>query len=253
MILPNSKEALHRGQLYKILIEIADNPLLSRSLIFKGGTCAAMQNYLDRFSVDLDFDLKKDAAKDLVKKGLEKTFKKLNFEVKSKSKSTVQYVLKYPAPAGLRNTLKFDAVDFVLDADIFKPIYLADIDRYLVCQTIETMFGHKLAAVLDRYEKHGAIAGRDIYDIYYFFINVHSYNQKAIEQRTSLSVLAYLEKLKEFIKSKVNTSIIDEDLNMLMPLARFSAIRKSLKSEVLGLLEDEINRLVQNSKLKVKS
>jgi len=65
MNLPNPKDILHRGQMYKLLIEIADSASLSQGLIFKGGTCAAMQGCLDRFSVDLDFDLVLNASKKL--------------------------------------------------------------------------------------------------------------------------------------------------------------------------------------------
>ncbi|HIP71371.1 MAG TPA: hypothetical protein EYH05_08260, partial [Anaerolineae bacterium] len=49
--------AKHRIQLTRLLTEILDDPYLAASLYFKGGTCAAMLGYLDRFSVDLDFDL----------------------------------------------------------------------------------------------------------------------------------------------------------------------------------------------------
>jgi len=37
-------------------MSIYDDPILTDNLYFKGGTCAAMLGYLDRFSVDLDFD-----------------------------------------------------------------------------------------------------------------------------------------------------------------------------------------------------
>lgn len=50
MILPSSKDAIHRGQLYRLLIGIADDAFLTESLVFKGGTCAALLNKLDRFS-----------------------------------------------------------------------------------------------------------------------------------------------------------------------------------------------------------
>lgn len=230
MTLPNPKDALHKSQLYRLLIAIADDTQLAKNLVFKGGTCAAMQNYLDRFSVDLDFDLKQETPIDLIQKKLEKIFKKLKFEIESKNSSVVQYILKYQAPKNMRNTLKFDAIGFNLNSSISKPTYLADIDRYLICQTVETMFAHKLVAILDRHEKHETVAGRDIYDIYRFFLNGYSYNQQVILERTSLSVLEYLEKVKDFIELKVSSSLIDEDLNM------------SLKTEVLGMLRDEIVR-----------
>lgn len=237
MILPNSKDSLHRGQLYKLLIEIADNPTLSHGLIFKGGTCAAMQGYLDRFSVDLDFDLAPNSLKTVIKKELEKTFAILNLEIKSQSLATIQYVLKYPNPKGTRNTLQFDAIDFSLSENTIQPIFLADIDRYLLCQTIETMFGHKLVAVLDRYHKHSSITGRDIYDIYYFFLNEHHYDSKIIQKRTGLTPKQYLKELAGFIEKKVTQTVIDEDLNSLLPSEKFRAIRKSLKAEVLAMLK----------------
>ena len=56
MILPNAKEAKHKAWLYRILTRIYDDHTLAASLYFKGGTCAAMRGFLDRYSVDLDFD-----------------------------------------------------------------------------------------------------------------------------------------------------------------------------------------------------
>ncbi len=52
-----TEDIFHKSQLLRLLIEIVDTPLLAQSLAFKGGTCAAMSGYLDRFSVDLDFDV----------------------------------------------------------------------------------------------------------------------------------------------------------------------------------------------------
>lgn len=230
----------NRGQLFRLIIEIADNVLLSKSLVFKGGTCAAMQGCLDRFSVDLDFDLSIGASKELVKKELESIFSDLGFEIKSQSSATVQYVLKYAGLGESRNTLKFDAVDFSLPENINQPIFLTDIDRYFNCQTIETMFSHKLVAVLDRYGKHEAVAGRDIYDIYHFFINGYRYNDAIIQKRTKLSAEQYIKKLIEFIEEKVTQTTINEDLNTLLPPEKFRAIRKSLKVEVLAMLKGEI-------------
>ena len=51
------EDILHKSNLHRLLMEVVDQPVLAQSLAFKGGTCAAMLGYLDRFSVDLDFDL----------------------------------------------------------------------------------------------------------------------------------------------------------------------------------------------------
>jgi len=95
MILPKPQDALHRGQLYRLLIAIADDTLLTKSLVFKGGTCAALMNKLDRFSVDLDFDLKKEADTKELTPRLEKVFSGLGLEIKDRSKNAIQYYLKY--------------------------------------------------------------------------------------------------------------------------------------------------------------
>ena len=63
MILPNQKDAVHKAWLYRLLSEIYKAAWLADKLYFKGGTCAAMLGYLDRFSVDLDFDFVGNAGK----------------------------------------------------------------------------------------------------------------------------------------------------------------------------------------------
>jgi predicted nucleotidyltransferase component of viral defense system len=55
MILPNRKDAIHKAWLYRILEAIADDQRLASVLFFKGGTCASSK-WLNRLSVDLDFD-----------------------------------------------------------------------------------------------------------------------------------------------------------------------------------------------------
>ncbi|MBI1870318.1 MAG: nucleotidyl transferase AbiEii/AbiGii toxin family protein [Chlamydiae bacterium] len=57
MLLPHPRDAVHKAWLCRILTALADDIELLKFLRFKGGTCAAMLDYLDRFSVDLDFDL----------------------------------------------------------------------------------------------------------------------------------------------------------------------------------------------------
>ena len=243
MMLPRPEDALHRGMLYRLLIEIADTALLSKSLIFKGGTCAALINELDRFSIDLDFDLSPMANVNRVRDALEKSFLKLNFTIKDQSIRAIQYTLKYDAPEHQRNTLQIDAVNTAYQSDEYEPLLLRELEPCMVCQTIETMVAHKLVAVIDRYNKHHAIAGRDLYDIHYFFIHGKRYNENVIRERTGEDALAYITKLTGFIQKNITSTIINEDLNMLLPFEKFSAIRKSLKQEVVSILLSEIEKL----------
>ena len=249
MILPRSQDALHKAWLYRLLIHLADEPVLNQKIYFKGGTCATMLGWLDRFSVDLDFDLDKSADKKLLRPKLHRLFKNLGLAVKDESKQALQFFLSYSAPAGQRNTLKLEILDKTIKNNDYQPQYLTEIDRYLICQTKETMVANKLVAVSERWVKFKTIAGRDIYDLHYWLSRGESYKQKIIKERTGLTAEKYLLRLKDFIAKKVTQRVIDQDLNTLLPPKQFQQIRKTLKQEVLVLLGDEIRRLVAPEKM----
>jgi len=242
MILPKPQDAVYRGQLFRLLIEIVDNKVLSNSLVFKGGTCATMLGYLDRFSVDLDFDILPGADAIEIKIELSKIFVQLGLIIKDQSTREIQYKLGYKALENQRNTLKLDVVGSVSEDDTTEVKLLPDIQRYMRCQTIETMFAHKLIAFKDRYNKHQRVAGRDIYDIYHFFINGYSYNPKIIEARTGKSPNQYMVELLELMETIVTDEIITQDLNPLLSSETFNQVRKSLRVEVISILNDEIQR-----------
>lgn len=244
MILPNPKEAIHKAWLYRLLSSICDNQILASSLYFKGGTCAAMLGWLDRFSVDLDFDYvagKEDLKN--INQELELIFKKLGLKVKDKSRTIPQYFLSYPAKAGARNTIKIDTTWPPPKANIYEAKRLVDIDRIANCQTVETMFANKLVALIDRWEKNNSIAGRDLYDIHYFFMSGFRYNEEVIIERRKSDLISFFEELVIFIEEKVNQTIINQDINFLLPPDKFKKIRGVLRQETLMFLNDEIKRL----------
>ena len=240
----NKRDAIHKAWLYRILEAFADDEYLASVLYFKGGTCASMLLWLDRFSVDLDFDFAGD-KKDILKtrKALENVFSKLGLIVKDKSKVGIQYFLKYKKDDSDRNILKIDVTFPIIKSSQYEKVRLLEIDRFFTCQTKETMFAHKLVAVLDRFEKTRGIAGRDIYDIHHFFMKGFDYNVLVIEERRSIPVKDFFLDLFDFIDQKVTDKIISEDLNFLLSYEQFIQIRKVLKRETLTLIKDEIKRL----------
>ena len=237
MILPNPKDALHKAMMYRLLISILDHKNLASKLYFKGGTCASMLGFLDRFSIDLDFDLKKGADKKTVREKLQSIFDDLNFTIKEQAKQELYFVLKYDAPNELRNTLKLSIIDKVIKANDYKPQFLEEIKRFAICQTVETMFANKLVAVTDRYKKYKTIAGRDLYDIQHFFIKGYTFNNQVIEERTGKTADKYFEELVSFIEKKVSDKQVTEDLSYLLPPDKFRSIRKTLKIETLSFLK----------------
>lgn len=241
MILPNKKDAIHRAWLYRLLSAIYDNQFLAVNLYFKGGTLWAMRGFLDRFSVDLDFDfIGNDKSVVKVRKELEKIFKELGLEIKDQSKVIPQYFLRYPNKEKERNTVKIEVATFKIKANKYEQVRLVDIDRIATCQTIETMFANKLVAIIDRFEQHNTIAGRDLYDIHHFFMAGFKYDKDVIKERRGIDAKEFLGELISFIEKNITNTVIDQDLNILLSPEKFKQIRKVLKKETLMFLKNEV-------------
>lgn len=202
MIVPNQEDAYHKAQLLRLLTEILDSSI-AKYVYFKGGSAAAMLGFLDRFSVDLDFDLKPKADKKAIDANVKKIVQNLDFKISQKSSKSLFYLLKYPTKLGSRNTIKLSMIDVALKSNRYASYYLSEVDRFAFCQTKETMFANKLVAVIDRHKKHRMIAGRDIYDIHHFFLSGFHYTEAVIKERTGKQPVHYLQDLITFIDTKV--------------------------------------------------
>jgi predicted nucleotidyltransferase component of viral defense system len=238
------EDILHKSHLNRLLIEIIDQPVLAQNLAFKGGTCASMLGFLDRFSVDLDFDVAPAVDLNQLRVEFRGIFAMLDLTVLKEFDKVLFYQIRYKAEPGKRNTIKVSANNIAIAANQYKVQYFPEIDRMMNSQTIETMFANKLVAVTDRYNLHQTIAGRDIYDIHYFLVHGYTYHGPVIQERTGLSVQDYLGRLIDFIKEHVTQTIINEDLNTLLPNKRFQQIRKILIPETLSLLAREQARAI---------
>ncbi|MBU0486814.1 MAG: nucleotidyl transferase AbiEii/AbiGii toxin family protein [Bacteroidetes bacterium] len=235
--------AIHKAQMYRLLIALADNQVLASNIAFKGGTCAKMLGYLDRLSVDLDFDITGQTEKVIMRKELHAIFQRLGIQIKDESDNALQFFLKYNAPAQKRNTLKLEILDKKFRNNKYAATYLPAIDRIFHCQTRDTIFANKLVALFERFENTGNIAGRDLYDIHHFFINGFQYNSLLIEERRNAKACTFFEELISFIRDHVTQKVIDQDINMLLPKSVFSRLRNSIKQETLMFLEYELKMM----------
>ncbi len=242
MIELRPEDVLHRSYLHRLLMEIVDQPLLAQSLAFKGGTCAAMLGYLDRFSVDLDFDMLKGADEASLRQAFHAVFLKQGLQLILEFEKVLFFQLRYPSSPGRRSTLKISASSFIVEANQYKVQYFPEIDRLVNSQTIETMFANKLVALTNRYAQHKTIAGRDLYDIHHFFLQGYTYHGAVIQERTGLPPKEYIGELIMFIKEHVTQTMVNEDLNSLLPAVKFQQVRKILIPETLWLLEREKER-----------
>lgn len=243
MITPKPSDAKHKIQLIRLLTALVDDVYISRWVHFKGGTCAAMLGYLDRFSVDLDFDIEKDASLKKMQNEISKRCTSVGLTIKSKSINSLFYILKYDAPQGDKNTLKLSFMNEETEGNKYEKKYIGEIDRFVSCQTIETMFANKLVALIHRYKKNRSIAVRDMYDIHHFFEMGYPYDPNIIKLRTGKNVKKYLGEVMKFISKMITERAISEDLSFLLEHTHFMHIRKTIKQEAIGLIQDEITRL----------
>jgi len=243
MIIPKPSDAKHKTQMYRLLREILQNNILANKLVFKGGTYAALRGVLDRFSVDLDFDLPNSSNIPELRIICHDIFKNLNLEVKDESKNHLQFFLKYEASEFERNTLKLEINDQVSKANKYEKYFLPEIAMYCNAHTLDTMFACKLIAAKARFDKNGKIAGRDFYDLHKFFNDGLSINKEVVEDLSNLTYKNYLISLAQFIEKEVSSKLLLEDLNPLLDTKKPKHYLKGLKKELLLMISDEIKRL----------
>ncbi|MBU1017378.1 MAG: nucleotidyl transferase AbiEii/AbiGii toxin family protein [Patescibacteria group bacterium] len=238
MITPKPKDAKHKNQMYRLLTQILSSGYLAGKLQFKGGTYASLRGVLDRFSIDLDFDLPNKEHKQNVRQHCYDIIKKLGLTIKDESKEHLQFFLKYPARQSERNTLKLEINDDVSPYNMYEKVYLPELGLYCSGHTLDTMFANKLVAAKGRFNKTGKIAGRDFYDIHKFFIEGISVNKKVVEERTSRSYHKYLGDLIEFVNAELNEKVLYQDLNPLMEKDSLDRVAKILKPELIRFLKE---------------
>lgn len=242
MIIPRKEDAKHKVQMFRLLREILRNNTLANNLMFKGGTYAALRGILDRFSIDLDFDLPKKDMRSGLRSYCYKIFRKLGFEIKDESKNYLQFFLKYSSKKNERNTLKLEINDDVSPYNKYEKVQLLEIDMYCNGHTYGTMFANKLVAAKARFDKSGKIAGRDFYDLHFFFSSGLDINIEVVEERTGKTYRQYLSELVDLIKSQINEKVLNEDLNPLLPSNRLHLIQDILKEELIVFIQDELKR-----------
>ena len=189
----------HKNILVRILKDIYSDTKLSPALGFKGGTAAFLFYNLNRFSVDLDFDLLNKEKEDYVFKKIEKILKKYGtLKDKQVKKFNLFYFLSYEEKA-VNIKVEINRREFGSQYEIKS--YLGIPMKVMVRKD---MFAHKLVAMYERIGK----ANRDIFDVWFFSKNDWSINKNIIEKRTNLSFDKFLNKCISSLKDLPNRSIL---------------------------------------------
>ena len=167
--------AKHKNILVKILKDIYTDSTISTVLGFKGGTAATLFYGLDRFSVDLDFDLldsgKEDYAFERVKEIMERHGK---LKQARKKRFNLFYLLSYD-----EKDINAQNVKVEINRREFGSKY--DVRSFLgismQVMTKADMAAHKLCAMYERIGK----TNRDIFDVQFILAHDWPVNRKIVE------------------------------------------------------------------------
>jgi predicted nucleotidyltransferase component of viral defense system len=156
----------HESVLINILKDIYLDEGLRSIIGFKGGTAAKLFYGLNRFSVDLDFDLldnsKKEEVFGKIKSILEKYGVVKKFNIK---RYTLFFLLDYKKKDLLVRNIKLEINTRKFDSKYERISYLGVLMN-VMCK--EDMFAHKFVAMYERMGK----TNRDIYDVHFFLENM---------------------------------------------------------------------------------
>ena len=218
--------AKHKNILIKILKDIFTDSTISTILGFKGGTAATLFYDLDRFSIDLDFDLL-DAEKedDVFERGkaILENYGKLK-QIRKK-RFNLFYLLSYDDKAINAQNVKVEISRREFGSKYEMRSFLGISMRVM---TKEDMAAHKLCAMFERIGK----TNRDIFDVQFMLSHDWPVNKKIVETRMGVAYQDFLRKAID-VMEKFNDKNILSGMGELLTEKQKSWVKAKLKSEAL--------------------
>jgi predicted nucleotidyltransferase component of viral defense system len=218
----------HDQILKNILKDIYTDHNLQASLAFKGGTCLYMFYGLDRFSVDLDFNLTvgnfdEDRLNTIAEKHL-KIIERTN-------KRNIWFWLGSYERAFQKVKLEVSKRDYP-DRYINKDFYGLTIK----VMDPSCMFAHKLCAISDRTK----LQSRDLYDAHFMFSKDFDIDVDIIKIRTGKTVQEYFKDLIELIEKTITPSNVLDGLGELLTDQQKDSVKATLKRDILFDLKSRV-------------
>lgn len=220
--------AKHEQILKSILRDIYTNPKLQVNLALKGGTCLYMFYDLDRFSVDLDFNLRGEDFDDSV---LDEVIKKHLTIVDRSDKRNTWFWLGSYEKAFQKVKVEVSKRDYP-DKYINKDFYGLTVS----IMDPSCMFAHKLCAIADR----NMLQNRDLYDAHFMFVKNFDIDENIIKLRTGKTVQQYFIELVELIEQKVTQNNVLNGLGELLTDQQKDSVKATLKRDILFDLKSRI-------------
>lgn len=199
---------LHKTILFQILKDIYTDTNISPYLGFKGGTAAFLFYGLDRFSVDLDFDLLDENQEEIVLDRLMKIIEKYGkIRETHKKRFSLFCMISYDDKS--RN-IKIEVNKRQFGSRYEVKTYLGVSMQVMV---LEDMFANKLMAMYERMNK----TSRDIYDVWYFLKNRSPINIRIVENRSGHPFDQFLKLLIGDLEKLEHRKILNGSGELLTP------------------------------------
>ena len=219
--------ATHRTILFQILKDIYSNTTISPFLGLKGGTAALIFHDLDRFSVDLDFDLLDESQEETVFERVTRIVQKQGMLKEAFRKRFNLFVMLSYEDRARNVKVEINRRQFGSSYEI--KTYLGISMQVMV---VQDMFAHKLMAMYERSSK----TSRDIYDVWFFLKSRTPINKEIVENRAQMPfdelVLLCVDQLE-----KMNNRHILNGVGELLSASQKDWAKAKLREETISLLK----------------
>ncbi len=227
--------SIHKNIQLQILKEIYTDTTIAPLLGFKGGTAALMFHDLNRFSVDLDFDLLAPGGTEGLDENKEKeVFEKILKIAKSYGEIRESRIKRYNLLIILSYDPKAQNIKIEVNRRVFGSRYelktLLGISMLVMVR--EDMFANKLMAMYERVGK----TSRDVFDVYYFAKKNWPINKEIVEKRAGIPYKEVVEKCIELLEKMNNRNILD-GLGEFLTESQKDWVRAKLREETIFLLK----------------
>lgn len=222
-------KALHKKIMFEMINKIYGSEL-AHSLAFKWWTYCLFAHKLDRFSVDLDFDLiDKKHTLDEIKTKLKKIVSGF-WPIKEETKSKI--IIKYEESW---YPLKLEINKRIQQNDTYEIVNF--FGRNIQAMTKESIFANKLYTIYERKKRADKVASRDLYDTRFFFKNNRNINTNLLEERANQTASTFLSFLKDFIPKHFTQENILRWLGELVNPKQKHFIKHKLIPEVISQID----------------
>lgn len=217
---------IHKSLLIQILKGIYTDTHLAPYLGFKGGTAVYIFYQLDRFSVDLDFDLLDDSKINQIFERVHAIAKNYGTVKDARIKRYSIFFLISYHPNSLNIKIEINLRHFGSHYELKNYLGIP-----MLVMKQEDLFSHKLVAMYERMGK----ANRDIYDVHFFLKNQWPINRAIVEARSEMTFSDFINRLIHAL-TNLNQRNILSGIGELLDNKQKHWVRQHLINDTVFLL-----------------